>query len=328
MEQDITICADINVSNASFFTFTSDHKLFPLTPTGIYLLMAFRGLLITVGLIGNVSLLVKVIGRKQSEFRPYDIFVCDMTITNILLLIIAEPTRLVSDYDNNLWPLGETMCKFDAYLKHFAAENTMICQLFITVDRLLRLSQFAYPRWPQFTTRTARNLVIISVGIMTLAFIPVIINTKLIIILYDECPFKRCIPIDPNNPDAMIHVALDMALTLYFPCVTVLVLNCILLAALIAYRRRQRKTLPMTNAKLTRHVDDMKAIRIILLSGVLLVVCWFSYIILVTLAITGEISIQVFHFAAAIRTAYSVILPYLHGPSYKMFSCKKYTDQR
>lgn len=71
----------------------------------------FYTLSFTVGLIGNVFVLIIVFGFKRMQSRM-NLFFVNLSITDILILLVCMPSAVVDLFAKEVWYFGEFMCKY------------------------------------------------------------------------------------------------------------------------------------------------------------------------------------------------------------------------
>ena len=74
------------------------------------LVLVFNSLIFIMGIAGNF-LVVLVIARVRTMRTPTNFFLLNLSIADILVLLICQPAALMEFYSKDRWLIGEAMCK-------------------------------------------------------------------------------------------------------------------------------------------------------------------------------------------------------------------------
>ena len=74
------------------------------------LVLLFNSLIFIMGITGNF-LVVLVIARVRTMRTPTNFFLLNLSIADILVLLICQPAALMEFYSKDRWLIGEAMCK-------------------------------------------------------------------------------------------------------------------------------------------------------------------------------------------------------------------------
>lgn len=93
------------------------------------------GIIVTIGLIGNILLALTILSSKRLSSKSVNFFIVVLSISNILCFIVVAPFTLV-DNVTEFYVLGEFMCKTNRGLQLVFFVIPMLTLLFISIDRL------------------------------------------------------------------------------------------------------------------------------------------------------------------------------------------------
>ena len=89
-------------------TFNQNEPEIPLYT--FILVLVFNSLIFIMGIAGNF-LVVLVIARVRTMRTPTNFFLLNLSIADILVLLICQPAALMEFYSKDRWLIGEAMCK-------------------------------------------------------------------------------------------------------------------------------------------------------------------------------------------------------------------------
>ncbi len=83
----------------------------PQIPTYIYLgVTIMYTLLFLVGIAGN-ALVIFVVWRNRDMRNSTNLFLTNLSISDLLVIIICMPSALLEFYSKDVWHLGDVMCE-------------------------------------------------------------------------------------------------------------------------------------------------------------------------------------------------------------------------
>lgn len=106
------------VDNGSYYSYDFNQTLEdygtgedPYIPLYIYILVSiFNSIIFILGILGNF-LVVLVIVKVRNMRTPTNFFLLNLSIADILVLLICQPAALMEFYGKDRWFIGEAMCK-------------------------------------------------------------------------------------------------------------------------------------------------------------------------------------------------------------------------
>lgn len=290
-----------------------------LNKSHIYSFMVVEILTIIAGFISNILLFVAILRRRRlHSIRPYDLFVGNMAMSNVICYCVGWSVVTTRVFYNELWYFGESLCKTSLYFLAIFSIMTIIWQTWITVDRLLRVN-FARAAWcPKLTPKTAKIAVALTWLVIPVIFCEIVVYSKLIVKTFGTCSFPLCLYFNPESADSKISLLLISAFSQSIPCLLMFVLNICVAVSLIRYRWQQQRNNGNANdgARLTLGSKDVRAVKIILISGVFVNVCWTLFLVIFEIEVFFGVSPGVFLFGRWVGCVYAAILPFIYGTTY------------
>lgn len=295
--------------------FKSQNQLFLMTIIEIYLFTVLQVLVIIVGVTGNGLLLLLAIQRRRQGIRPFDLFVGGMALANICLLGFGKSLEAAEIYWNTQWFWDELVCKVMKYNLYCFHVFSVTCQLFVSIDRYLKLLGSTQSKWPKIDMKVAKQMLVVTTVILLFAFVVVPTHSRLILSPVGQCDVHVCIYFDVNNSDELIVLILGIFFILILPSTVVLVVHVLIFVWLIRYRKQQRQTANKSGIG----TKEYNAIKIILLSGGIFVGCWFMSIVIFAVDQIALLPISVSMFGRFLGMVYTAIIPFIFGYGYKPF---------
>lgn len=119
MDENIT---NVTYENASY-AHSEDETTNGLASNGIhtpsYILISFgffNALLFLIGVVGNIMVIFVVIRVREMRTSINYCFV-NLSVADLLVLLICQPSAMVEFYGEDRWFLGDVMCKYFDELK-------------------------------------------------------------------------------------------------------------------------------------------------------------------------------------------------------------------
>ena len=92
------------------------------------------GLIVTVGLIGNLLLALTILLSDRLRSKSINVFIVFLSVSNILNLCL-NPWQVVVDSVTEFYELGEFWCRTSRSFQIFFFTVPMLTLLFISIDR-------------------------------------------------------------------------------------------------------------------------------------------------------------------------------------------------
>ena len=94
------------------------------------------GIIVTIGLIGNILLALTILSSQRLRNKSVNIFIVLLSISNLLCFVLVAPFTLIDDV-TEFYILGDFMCKTNRATQVFFFVVPMLTLLFISIDRYL-----------------------------------------------------------------------------------------------------------------------------------------------------------------------------------------------
>ncbi|XP_076036028.1 uncharacterized protein LOC143021986 [Oratosquilla oratoria] len=214
--------------------------------------------ILLVGVTGN-ALVPLLVWRNRDLRHSTNLFLINLALADTLVLLVCLPTVLVELHSPpETWVLGPIMCKLVPFLELVVAHASVLTIVVISVERYLSICQPL--RSPALCTRTRAALFNAFVWILTvLATLPMLWLSQLSTYKYfDGSVVYICLT--PVNKEWQKNYYLgSIGVFFVLPLVLLLVLYSLIVARLIAYRRRTSRNIESPLWKSRKQVVAMLA---------------------------------------------------------------------
>lgn len=99
-------------------------------------------LFLTVGLciVGSILVLVWMLcnqrlSRNSNHFSRVNSFILNLTVADLLVIVLAVLPQLVWEYVDRQWSLGDVMCRLVKFLQSFSMMSSNYMLVVIAIDR-------------------------------------------------------------------------------------------------------------------------------------------------------------------------------------------------
>jgi hypothetical protein len=149
LECNTTLEYDVFVSNISTNGCVEERTTGSVPDVPLYLLVMTTGFYIftfVAGVLGN-ALVVAVVSRNKELKNPTNYFLTNLSIADLLVLLVCMPPALMEIYTKEAWYLGEVACEY------FFISNSERYFFVSNSERAYRIVQ----RGPKVTSIVARG---------------------------------------------------------------------------------------------------------------------------------------------------------------------------
>ncbi|XP_042737735.1 neuropeptide Y receptor type 6-like [Lagopus leucura] len=258
-----------NSSYSHFLNFDTCQPSFP----AVFLLITAYILVTTVGLFGNLCLIV-IIKRQKEAQNVTNILIANLSLSDVLICIMCIPVTAaytLMDY----WIFGEAMCKISSFIQSISVTVSILSLVLIAIERYQLIVN---PRgWKPNTSHAYWGIIFIWVFSLMIS-IPFLIFHQ----LTDE-PFKHlsfhsdfyknkvaCIEAWPSITERLIFTTSLLLLQYCFPLGFILICY---LKIFVCLRRRHSKIDRMRENE--SRLSENKRINLMLISIVVtFAACW------------------------------------------------------
>ncbi|XP_078679720.1 QRFP-like peptide receptor [Branchiostoma floridae x Branchiostoma belcheri] len=115
-----------------------------------------------VGVLGNVAVGLAVWGRRELR-KATNYFLVNLSVADLLLLLVCMPTALLETWVPMPWLLGEVMCKLVPYLEMVVCQASVLTIVAVSMERYLGLTHPLRARSLCTSSRTGRAVILLWV---------------------------------------------------------------------------------------------------------------------------------------------------------------------
>ncbi|GFO17688.1 galanin receptor type 2-like [Plakobranchus ocellatus] len=126
-------------------------------------------IIFVVGVIGNVMVLLVIVRMRTLRTRV-NYFLASLSVSDLLVLVICQPSAMLVFYTRDQWLLGHVMCQLVPFLEHWTVHASVLTLLVIGLDRYVTICR---PGSPLFPPRPALYLSVawLTAGLFAVPFI-------------------------------------------------------------------------------------------------------------------------------------------------------------
>jgi hypothetical protein len=149
----VTFNIDLNDSNLTMFDYFNDSDEF----TGHYskffiILIVLYSTLILISLISNPILLIVLLWRRKSQLKFIDVFVSNLSLSDLFLTIFNIPLLMTMLFSGKL-PFGSLICKLGIYSTSCNIYINLLTMAYISIDRYFAITKPVVSTKSQLRTR-------------------------------------------------------------------------------------------------------------------------------------------------------------------------------
>ncbi|XP_055329194.1 QRFP-like peptide receptor isoform X1 [Paramacrobiotus metropolitanus] len=124
-----------------------------------------------VGVIGNLLVCYVVAAYKDMRDNIFHIFLANLSIADLLVVAVCVPTAMVDVFSEEIWYLGEEMCRAVPFLEYSVTHLSVLTILAISFERFLAI---IYPLKAQYLASRNRSqaMIIVIWGVAFVTSIP------------------------------------------------------------------------------------------------------------------------------------------------------------
>ncbi|KAK3781739.1 hypothetical protein RRG08_037142 [Elysia crispata] len=122
---------------------STDSELSP--PAYMYAYVTVLNVIIfVVGVIGNVIVLLVIVRMRTLRTRV-NYFLANLSVSDLLVLVVCQPSAMLEFYNREKWLLGHVMCKLVPFLEHWTVHASVLTLLVIGLDRYVTICRPGSP---------------------------------------------------------------------------------------------------------------------------------------------------------------------------------------
>ena len=211
------------------------------------LLLLLSAIIITVGLLGNLTIVYASNRRNAIKMdRISLILIEDIAVTDILgiLFYYVPSTITISERD---WVIGDTMCFIVAFAKFSLSINEILVIVILSFYRNWRLKKPPSAIDPIKSSKIIKTLVLVGVISTLPNFVIIGTRSKQV---FDNRIFT-CSWSSFYNPDKKILNLIIMAVSLILPMFLIIAVNCVTLVNVAWYSNKAgKRPMPSKNSSI------------------------------------------------------------------------------
>lgn len=253
-----------------------------INPTLLTIQSAWYSFVLTLGVIGNVYIILTIWCRKELSSTT-NLFIVNLAISDLGILLISLPAEYIKDYFS--WPFNKLACKVFVPLNEVFFCVSIFTLTIITVERFRVICR---PFKPRITEKEAKIVILI---LWMVSYLAVGFPLSFLMVVEEIASDRKCLLMWPGDIERRLHTCF-IASVIILP----LFITACGYAAIVASMRRQSARIraranSISSATVSFHKDmiclrrNTKLIKMLLL---IVVVFWICMLPLTLLALAIE----------------------------------------
>ena len=262
---------------------SADETIF--TPTFITIQSGWYSFIFTLGVIGNLYIIVAVLARTTRSSTT-NLFIVNLAISDLLILLIYLPQTYILDYFS--WPFGKIGCRLSIPLNEVFFAVSILTLTVITLERHRAIVQ------PFKKTLGKKGAKAIIVGLWVVSYLTVGFPLSLIMEMKQYGDDNKCEMRWPSPLHRQLHTIFIASLAVVVPLFIIALGYARMILAMKKQSERIRRRTSTTNSigRSSSFARDMyileKNRKLIKMLIVLVVVFWICMLPLVVVALVLE----------------------------------------
>ncbi|WAR22046.1 OX2R-like protein [Mya arenaria] len=164
----------------------------PYIPMYLNVLVAvLNAIIFIIGVTGNI-LVITVILKLREMRTPTNVFLLNLSVADVLFLVVCQPAALLEFFGKDRWFLGEAMCKLVPLLENGTLHVSILTMLAVTFERYFALCHPLKQHMVCTISKTVKCLLLIW-AVAVFLTVPFPVMTVLEdATFYDGTPTKVC----------------------------------------------------------------------------------------------------------------------------------------
>ncbi|XP_067657595.1 QRFP-like peptide receptor [Haliotis asinina] len=126
-------CCDYSSTNLTKNSSRSRDEL-ELPPYVYVYVTTINVIIFVVGILGNV-MVIQVVARMKAMRTQMNFFLMSLSVADLLVLVICQPSALLEFYGKDRWLIGEAMCRLVPFLENASLHSSVLTLLTIGFER-------------------------------------------------------------------------------------------------------------------------------------------------------------------------------------------------
>ncbi|XP_013384196.1 galanin receptor type 2 [Lingula anatina] len=118
------------------------------------------GVIFLAGVLGNIFI-IAVISQDKNMRKSTDLFILNLSVSDLLVMLVCMPTALVEFYAYEAWYFGDIMCKFVPFLENMTVHASVLSIVFISIERYIAICRPLSAKSKRSSKTTVKLLLVI-----------------------------------------------------------------------------------------------------------------------------------------------------------------------
>jgi len=167
-----------------------------INPTLLTIQSAWYSFVLTLGLIGNVYIILTVCCRKEMSSTT-NLFIVNLAFSDLGILLISLPAEYIKDYFS--WPFNKLTCQIFVPLNEVFFCVSIFTLTVITVERFRVICR---PFKPRFTEKEAKIVILI---VWIVSYLAVGFPLSFLMVVEEIGSYRKCLLMWPGDLQQRLH---------------------------------------------------------------------------------------------------------------------------
>lgn len=167
-----------------------------INPTLVTIQSAWYSFIFTLGVIGNVYIILTVCCRKEMS-STINLFIVNLAISDLGILVISLPAEYIKDYF--AWPFDKLTCQIFSPLNEVFFCVSIFTLTAITIERFRVICR---PFKPRLNEREAKIIILI---VWLVSYLTVGLPMSFLMVVEGIDYYRKCLPMWPGDLHRRLH---------------------------------------------------------------------------------------------------------------------------
>lgn len=253
-----------------------------INPTLITIQSAWYSFILTLGVIGNIYIILTVCCRKEMS-STINLFIVNLAFSDLGILVISLPAEYIKDYF--AWPFNKLTCQIFGPLNEVFFCVSIFTLTVITIERFRAICK---PFKPRLNEKEAKIIILI---VWLVSYLTVGLPMSFLMVVEEIGNYRKCLPMWPGDLHRRLHTCFIAALIIVPLFITATGYSAIVLSMRKQSARIRARANSICSATdtfrrdMSRLQQNTKLIKMLLL---IVVVFWICMLPLTLLALAIE----------------------------------------
>lgn len=167
-----------------------------INPTLVTIQSGWYSFILTLGVIGNIYIILAVCCRKEMS-STINLFIVNLAVSDLGILVISLPAEYIKDYF--AWPFDKLTCQIFSPLNEVFFCVSIFTLTVITIERFRAICK---PFKPRLKERDAKIIILI---VWLVSYLTVGLPMSFLMVVEEIGNYRKCLPMWPGDLHRRLH---------------------------------------------------------------------------------------------------------------------------